>query len=234
MRIGEEPDRDGQYYHYLMMWLYALDRLGKVDAAYRRRAVELVRQIHRPFVRPGIGVIWKMREDLSGPYPGYGLGALDAFDGYVAYRLLDPEGLAHEIAELQALLTRDYHELHIDQDLGLGMMLWLTHFFPSEPWARLHQARSLAALEALWHESPGYFGRQSTAPQVRFAFTNYGVSLGLQAIGAWPERVAKLNAYFDTYRSEDEYDRNAITHVMACTSHFPGEFVRGAPATASR
>jgi hypothetical protein len=30
-----------------------------------------------------------MKEDLSGPYPSYGFGALDAFDGYVSYRLLD-------------------------------------------------------------------------------------------------------------------------------------------------
>jgi hypothetical protein len=26
----------------------------------------------------------------------------------------------------------------------------------------------------------------------------------------------------ETYRSGDEYDRAAITHVMACNSHFPG------------
>jgi hypothetical protein len=24
IRIGEEPDRDGQYFHYLAMWIYAL------------------------------------------------------------------------------------------------------------------------------------------------------------------------------------------------------------------
>ena len=35
--------------------------------------------------------IWKMKEDLSGPYPGFGLGALDALDGYEVYRLLDEE-----------------------------------------------------------------------------------------------------------------------------------------------
>ena len=34
-----------------------------------------------------------MQEDLSGPYPGYGLGALDAFDGYVSYRMLDEREL---------------------------------------------------------------------------------------------------------------------------------------------
>ena len=43
-------------------------------------------------------------------------------------------------------------------------------------------------------------------PHVRFSFTNYGVSVGLQAVQAMPERVDALNAYFETYRSGDEYD----------------------------
>ena len=34
-----------------------------------------------------------MQEDLSGPYPGYGFGALDAFDGYISYRHLDEHAL---------------------------------------------------------------------------------------------------------------------------------------------
>ena len=61
--------------------------------------------------------------------------------------------------------------------------------------------------------------------EVKFAFTNYGVSVGLQAVTAMPERVLRLNAFFETYRSGDEYDRDAITHVMACSSHFPGYLV---------
>ena len=89
IRIGEEADRDGQYFHYLAMWIYALAVLAKYDPRYRRKGVELVHQIHDAFLVPGQGVIWKMTEDLSAPYPGFGLGALDAFDGYVAYRLLD-------------------------------------------------------------------------------------------------------------------------------------------------
>ena len=89
IRIGEEPDRDGQYFHYLAMWLYALGVLGRYEPAYRDKGIALARAIHRPFVVPGRGVIWKMKEDLSGPYRGYGFGALDAFDGYVSYRLLD-------------------------------------------------------------------------------------------------------------------------------------------------
>ncbi|HEU0016827.1 MAG TPA: hypothetical protein VFQ31_00485 [Methyloceanibacter sp.] len=221
IRIGEEADRDGQYFHYLAMWLYALAVLGRHRPAYREQGVELARQIHAPFVVPGRGVIWKMQEDLSGPYPGYGFGALDAFDGYVSYRLLDERALSREIAEMHALIKWTADDLVITQDLGLGMMLWLAHFFPDEDWAKLHTARSLSMLDRMWQRQ-GYFAREPYLPHVRFAFTNYGVSVGLQAAGAMPERVDALNAYFETYRSGDEYDRNAITHVMACNSHFPG------------
>jgi hypothetical protein len=73
-----------------------------------------------------------MTEDLSAPYPGYGFGAMDAYDGYVAYRLLDENALAGEIAHMRDLMERSGGTLEIEQDLGLGMMLWLAHFFPAE------------------------------------------------------------------------------------------------------
>lgn len=225
LRIGEAPDRDGQYFHYLAMWLFALARLGEVKPRFRERGIEIARDVHPAFVVPGRGVIWKMKEDLSGPYPGYGFGAMDAFDGYVSYRLLSEQELADQIAEMKVLIDRQYRQLDIDQDLGLGMMLWLAHFFPQEDWAKVQTERSLSALDRLWTYPPGFFARSSYARQVRIAFANYGASLGLQAVGRWPERVAQLNAYFEEYRSADEYDREAITHVMACTSHFPGAFV---------
>jgi hypothetical protein len=226
IRIGEEPDRDGQYFHYLAMWIYALHRLGTVQPEYQERAVALVRAVHQRFVVPGVGVIWKMREDLSAPYPGFGLGALDAFHGYVVYRLLAPEALAPEIAELHALVEGSYRDLVITQDLGLGMMLWMTHFFPTEEWAAVQRSRAVRALEGAWVDPPGYFCREPGARSVKFAFTNYGLSIGLQAVGLWPERVQRLNECFASYRSGDDYDRNAITHVMGCASHFPGDLIR--------
>lgn len=225
IRIGQAPDRDGQYFHYLAMWLYALAILGKHIADYRSMGIELVGQIHSAFVLPGRGVIWKMKEDLSGPYPGYGLGALDAFDGYVSYRLLDETALAPQIADMRLLVARSAPGLHITQDLGLGMMLWMAQFFPTEEWAVTQKMRCLATLDRMWVEE-GYFCREPHARRVRFAFTNYGVSVGLQAVHAMPERVSSLNTYFETYRSGDEYDREAITHVMACSSHFPGYLLR--------
>ncbi len=222
IRIGEESDRGGQYYHYLAMWLFALWQLGAHRPGYRERAVALAREIHAPFVRPGIGIHWKMREDLSGPWPGYGLGALDPFHGFVVYRLLDPVGLRSEIAELDVLVRQAAPTLQVTQDLGLGMLLWMSHVFPSESWATTVRLMALRTLDRLWVDPPGYFCREPGHPMTRFAFTNFGVAVGLQAVGATPDRVERLNAYFEGYRSGDEYDTNAITHVMACSARVPG------------
>ena len=225
IRIGEAADRDGQYFHYLAMWLYALAVLGKFIPTYQDKGVELVEQIHDRFVIPNKGVIWKMNETLDAPYPGYGLGALDAFDGYISYRMLDESSLLHQIGDMKKLIDQTVFDLTITQDLGLGMMLWLTHFFPNEEWAKIQKSRCVSMLDHMWQE-PGYFCREPYLPDTKFAFTNYGVSIGLQAASEMPERVQKLNDYFEEYRSGDEYDTNAITHVMACTSHFPGYFVQ--------
>lgn len=226
IRIGEAPDRDGQYFHYLAMWLFALHVLAEQRPAYRQQAIALVRQVHPAFVRPGVGVIWKMREDLSAPYPGFGYGALDPFHGYVVYRLLDEAELAGEIRDMQGLVQRLFGDLDVTQDLGLGMILWISHFFHGATWARVLRERSLATLDRMWVDPPGYFCREPGLRDVRFAFTNHGVSVGLQAVGVHLERVRALQRYFVTYRSNDEYDRNAITHVMACSSLFPGKLIQ--------
>jgi hypothetical protein len=211
------------------MWIFALSRLGKILPEYRTKAIRLVKDIHPAFLISGQGVHWKMLEDLSAPYPGFGLGALDPFHGYVVYRLLDEDALKDEIGQMKAIVERSYRNLIITQDLGLGMMLWMTRFFPEDEWARVHRKRGLAMLERMWVDPPGYFCREPEARTVKFAFTNFGVSLGLQAVEAWPDRVARLNSFFESYRSGDQYDTEAITHVMACVSSLPGEFISGSP-----
>lgn len=221
-RIGEAPDRDAQYFHYVAMWVYALACLGVHQPEYREKGIMIAKAIHSRFVIPGTGVIWKMQEDLSAPYLGYGFGAMDAFDGYVSYRLLSETELACEIAEMKAIMDRQHRTLDIDQDLGLGMMLWLAHFFPDEDWAKVQSKRAFADLDALWTNPSGFFARASYAPSTRVAFASYGVSVGLESWQRWPDRVELLNSYFESYRSHDEYDREAITWVMACSSHFPG------------
>ena len=139
----------------------------------------------------------------------------------MSYRVLGEEALAPQIADMRHLIEGTAPSLSITQDLGVGMMLWMTHFFPAESWARTQKSRCLRVLDRMWNPH-GFFCREPDLPSMRFAFTNYGVSVGLQAVGEMPDRIAKLNAYFEGYRAGDEYDRAAITHVMACSSHFPG------------
>ena len=167
-----------------------------------------------------------MADPLSWPIRSCPVNLIDpvqhAYDGYVAYRMLDEEALAPEIAQMRDLMERDWRTLKIDQDLGLGMLLWLVHFFPGEPWAKTQTKRALATLDTMWIDPPGYFCRTPWLGETKFAFANYGVSLGLQAAGIWPECVERLNTFFESWRSGDEYDREAITWVMACPSHLPG------------
>ncbi|MGZ3428518.1 MAG: hypothetical protein ACXVCV_17820, partial [Polyangia bacterium] len=154
---------------------------------------------------------------------------IDPFHGYVVWRLIGAQALEREIGELRALVDESAPRLQVTQDLGLGMLLWLSHFFPQERWAMVQRQRALATLDTMWIDPPGYFCREPGIGDVKFAFTNYGVSLGLQSLSHWPERVARLNAFFDDYHSGTSYDVDAITHVMACTSRLPGLFVRRSP-----
>lgn len=229
--IGIAEDRDGQYFHHLAMWLYALGCLGEIVPDYQRRAVELAQTAHRAFVRPGRGVLWKMTDDLSGPYPGYGYGAIDPFHGYVVYRLLDAAHLSREIDEMREIVQATSGCEVTEQDLGLGLMLWLGSFFPDEPWARRQRMRAVAGLERLWVDPPGYFCRAPGQETDKHAFANYGISIGLKAAGFWEERRGLLHDFFRYCRSSDPLDAAGITHVMGCCSLFPGELVPGhAPA----
>jgi hypothetical protein len=112
-------------------------------------------------------------------------------------------------------------EAIITQDRGLGMMLWMTHFYPDEEWALIQKPRCLHILNQMWNED-GYFCREPDLPKMKFAFTNFGVSIGLQSVEQWPDRVQQIKQFFETYRSGDHYDREAITHVMDCSARFPG------------
>ncbi len=219
---GETKDSGGQNFHHLVMWMFAMGQLGRIHPEYLDKAVQLARDVHPAFVIPGAGIIWRMEEDLSGPYQGSGFGVLDHFHGYVVYRLIGQKLLKREINDMKALVEHTYKNRSITQDVGLGMMLWGSHFFPDEPWAKLQYERSLGMLEKLWIDPPGYFCREPYMPYVKFAFSNYAVSLGLQSVSAYPDRVGRINQFFVGYYSGDEYDRKSITHVMACASHFPG------------
>eukprot|EP01027_Heterolobosea_sp_BB2_P013401 GEZU01019333.1.p2 GENE.GEZU01019333.1~~GEZU01019333.1.p2 ORF type:complete len:146 (+),score=32.93 GEZU01019333.1:233-670(+) len=118
-----------------------------------------------------------------------------------------------------------------EQDIALGSMLWLSHFFPNEDWSKQIRKITIMMLDIMWIDaSPdgrkGFFCKNPLARDTKYAFTNYTISVGLQAAALWPHRVAALHRFFEEYRSGDEYDTDAITQVMACCSYFPGKLLK--------
>lgn len=153
LRIGKTDDRgsdaDGQYHHYLTVWMFALNRMTRAsgDMKYNRLAVQLAKAIHSKFfidraaARPRM--IWKMSMDLSKPMVK-SEGNLDPIDGYVVFRLLqasameagEGEILAEEIGDYRRTMDRKGEHFVSSDTLDLGMTLWTAHWFSqSEKWA---------------------------------------------------------------------------------------------------
>lgn len=231
IRTAERVDGQGQTFRSQALWIFALHRLGDLLPQYRHRALALVREIHAPFVRPGAGIIPRMEEDLSRPFAGSGPGLLEVFMGLAVYRQVGEEALRPEIEELEGMVMKSYQSLAPDHGVDLGLLLWITHFSPEEPWALALRERALAALDARWVDPPGYFRRNLPEPwdgpvrSNRLALSNLSASIGLQAQSVWSHRVERLHRYFlDEYRWEVDMD-DALAPILTCISLRPGLFL---------
>jgi len=233
LRIGKEheeghPDGDGQYYHYLTKWMFALNKmsLARNNKLYNDWAIELAESIHDKFViKQGSGrprMFWKMSIDLSHPHvPSE--GNLDPYDGYITYRLLrevtgDNTILERQISELEIMVQSKYKQYQSDDPLDLGESLWITHWYPEEEWAKLMSTRAIKSLDRLYQT--GYFN----APRkYRLGFREFGTTIGGQvnpmAGKDWINRAKDLNEYWFNYLYERDRD---ITPVMYCSSLIPG------------
>jgi hypothetical protein len=231
IRTAERVDACGQTFRSLALWVFALHRLGQILPQYRHRALDLVREIHAPFVRPGAGIVARMEEDLSRPFAGSGLGLLEVFLGLAVYRQVGEDALGPEIEELEGMVRKTYQRLAPDHGVNLGLLLWITHFFPEETWALALRERTLAALDARWVDPPGYFRRNLPEPwdgfvrKNRLALSNFSASIGLQAQGVWAHRVERLHRYFlEDYGWEVDMD-DALASILNCISLRPGLFL---------
>jgi hypothetical protein len=261
LRIGKphpegRPDGDGQYFHYLTKWAFALAAMTQAtgDTKYLTWALELMQRVHPAFVySAGPGpkrMHWKMSVDLS-HHAVASMGNLDPYDGLVTYSLLktlaERDGiggsnvLQSEIADMQAIVQAKYKSYHSDDPLDLGEALWLSHWqlgsssssssSSGAPWDAHVAQVSLRSLDRLWAE--GYF----EAPfKYRLAFREFGTSIGLQALMSvrldmpgkqlWQQRIEGIHA---TWGGKDLTTRdNDITPVMYATSLNPGLWLKGA------
>ncbi|KAI0918375.1 hypothetical protein AcV5_002379 [Taiwanofungus camphoratus] len=194
LRIGKEDeeddpsgDGDGQYHHYLTIWMFALNRMARSskEPRYNDLAVELAKTIHPRFVRDRQSVrprmYWKMSIDLSRPLVR-SEGNLDPIDGYVVFSLLqhdnagDRQILSQEISEYKRILDTKWQRYVSDDPLDLGMTLWTAHWFDGEEeWATQLTRRAIACLRILLEDE--YFDEPTA---YRLAFREFGTYLGIK------------------------------------------------------
>ncbi|KAL7277208.1 hypothetical protein ACG7TL_009057 [Trametes sanguinea] len=263
LRIGKEDeeedpggDGDGQYHHYLTIWMFALNRMTRAtgERRYNDLAIELAKAIHPRFVcdresaRPRM--YWKMSIDLTRPMVR-SEGNLDPIDGYVVFTLLqetheggDKNVLAQEIDEYRRILETKWRRYVSDDPLDLGMTLWTAHWFDGkEPWATELSRRAAVCLRAL-NEEEKYF---DTPTRYRLAFREFGTCLGARCLvaklaGGTGKAEADEKAYWEAFierllrswsASVDHEPPSVreklqpITMVMYATALIPGAFQKG-------
>lgn len=211
LRIGKDdatgPDGDGQYHHYLTLWMFALNRLAKASGEKRWNdlAIQLAKAVHPAFVYDGESarprMYWKVSVDLSHPLVR-SEGNLDPIDGFVVFRLLqggdgeESKVLEREIGEYKKIVDRKWKGYGSDDPLDLGMTMWTTHFFgkgsddETEEWSRHLLNAAKSDTERLF--DAGYFDR---GLRRRLAFREFGTCLGMRCAGEgteWEGRCRKI------------------------------------------
>ena len=158
LRIGKENasgiDCDGQYHHYLTLWMFALNRLSlaKKDSYYNDQAISLAKAIHPHFFidrkSSAPRMVWKVSTDLNMVLVN-SEGNLDPIDGYVTFKILqttakaqhwdDPEAgkvLEEEIGDYWRVMQRKGKLRFTSDALDLGMAAWTAHWLDGrEEWA---------------------------------------------------------------------------------------------------
>lgn len=209
LRIGKAddagPDADGQYHHYLTLWMFALNCLALAahEPRYNDLAIQLARAVHPRFVVAGRDghdtLVWKVATDLSRPLVR-SKGHLDDVTGLAVFELLqstsprirpdDPAAAAAaasldaEIAQYAGMVGRE-GELRSSADmLDLGMSLWVAHLDMAAGWSRALGGDALRiARGALLDEGAAQLARRGT--RRRLAFREFGACLGVKCwVGA--------------------------------------------------
>ncbi|KAM5441199.1 hypothetical protein MferCBS31731_003627 [Microsporum ferrugineum] len=251
LRIGKVdetgPDCDGQYHHYLTLWMFALNRLSMAtgDPTYNRQACSLGKAIHPHFF---IGLytdnprmVWKVSMDLSHPLVS-SQGNLDPLDGYVIYSLVqasarefgDGQVFKEEISSYKKLFSSRLQSIPSMDFLDVGMTLVSTQwFYGVEDWATTVASRCFKILRALFNQDNCLQDGSD-----RIAFREFGASLGIScfrgAVGTKGQSCDYYKRFSDNLLGQYN-DGNIkipdslepITRVMHAAALIPGAFCVG-------
>ncbi|PKS05951.1 hypothetical protein jhhlp_007784 [Lomentospora prolificans] len=245
LRIGkidaEGADGDGQYHHYLTLWMFALNRLSvsTADERYNNLAIQLAKAIHPHFiyttVSRSLAMVWKVSTDLRRVLVG-SEGHLDAATGYVVYSLLQrtasrlnysfvPHSLATEIDEYWQIMNRnDQRTISPSSDaLDLGMGLWMCHLAGNELWAKTLGEESLSMAHRIVSPERGFIARSAGQ---RLAFREFGFCLGIQCYGRDRFLAHKVDDVVQFWDENPEAfadkDLGPISSVMHAAALKPG------------
>ncbi|KAL4950726.1 hypothetical protein BDW69DRAFT_197032 [Aspergillus filifer] len=256
LRIGKidesGSDGDGQYHHYLTLWMFALNRmsLASREPRYNDLAIKLARAIHAPFFlnrsseRPRM--VWKMSTELETVLVG-SEGNLDPIDGFVMMQLLQAtalkygereEVLKNEIEDYARVMKRKGEHFVSSDPLDLGMTMWTIQWVYEENWAARLAERCFEQIYALFEENR-YLSRSKAR---RLPFREFGTALGIRCMAeqdSEKERSVDLRVYADqivdcwtpemrsTIQGGAMDDLRPINRVMFAAALIPGAFQRG-------
>ncbi|KAF4959211.1 hypothetical protein FGADI_1855 [Fusarium gaditjirri] len=245
LRIGKEraagSDGDGQYHHYLTLWMFALNRLSWAtqDSSFNDLAIQLAKAIHPKFFSQssgGLKIVWKISMDMNKilvPTEGH----LDAATGFVVYRMLQETAvqqgrkgqlLKQEIGDYEKLMDQRGSMYPSGDLLDLGMGLWICHFYPHEEWS---QALTRQAMDLIDDLFDGKFTDMSGSASKRLAFREFGTCLGVHCVGPdepLREQVSTLIGFWEDHIHQHDGDGlKPISQVMYAAAIIPGAFRRG-------
>ncbi|MEM3382021.1 MAG: hypothetical protein QXQ11_07700 [Candidatus Bathyarchaeia archaeon] len=220
-----EWERDGQYYHYLTKWMHALNRVSEItnDQTYNLWAIELAKTAHAAFVYSTSSgqkrMYWKMSIDLSYPLV-HVMGQHDPLDGLITYvdlQLKAPKNadwpdLDHEIKDMNGMC--EGVDWTTSDPLGIGELLCNSYkaaqLIPNK-YFNTHLIRTLLESSEIGLESY-ILGDQLELPvDYRLAFREFGLSIGLKAVGRLKKLAEQKPNLFDEHSKSLIY--NLFQHV---------------------
>ncbi|KAK7951769.1 l-ascorbic acid binding protein [Apiospora aurea] len=250
LRIGKVDeagsDGDGQYHHYLTLWVYALSCLAVAskEVRYNDLAIQLAQAIHPRFIAEkngigGLSMVWKISTDMSRPL-SRSKGHLDDVTGYVVFERLDSVARWFGQGDDQPLLaekeqywsmTMRSRPLQSSTDmLDLGMSLWVAQFCSrrgDEPLRELGTHGINTAREMLV-ERKGPYSILTKSAGRRLAFRELGACLGIKCYSNDADLLNSADLLVEFWGSHAEEstpdDLVAITQAMLAAALIPGAF----------
>jgi hypothetical protein len=195
-----EWERDGQYYHYLIKWMHALNRVSRVtkDSKYTRWGIELAKTTHAaftylPFSGDQKRMYWKMSIDLSRPLVP-SMGQHDPLEGFITYnelQITEQEYFDSSSWDLKSEILEITHICHgmswfTDDPLGIGgllsdaLIIAQVMIMGGLNYSRLLESvldSALLGLESFARKDPLKF-----PAEYRLAFRELGLSIGLKGM----------------------------------------------------